>query len=160
MRRSKGFTLIEVLSVVMIIGVLASLVIPRFTGQAERARAAEAVNIMGAIRHGVMSYYDEHLHWPGDISSIAAMESTLGIIVPTSAYGWTFKTVRSADGAHCSVVATITVGETLSLDVVSGAWNGTGNYSAGTGKFWPYLPVAGATFTPPVETPSGDGNVE
>ena len=40
-RTEKGFTLVEVLIVVVMISILASLTIPRFTGHADRAKAAE-----------------------------------------------------------------------------------------------------------------------
>ncbi|MBU1147034.1 MAG: prepilin-type N-terminal cleavage/methylation domain-containing protein, partial [Candidatus Omnitrophica bacterium] len=42
MKNSKGFTLIELMLVVIIIGVLASLVVPRLVGRSEEARIAAA----------------------------------------------------------------------------------------------------------------------
>ncbi len=39
---NKGFTLIELMLVVIIIGVLAAMVIPRFTGRTQQARVARA----------------------------------------------------------------------------------------------------------------------
>ena len=56
MKTKKGFTLTEILIVVVIIGVLASLVIPRFTNQSERGVVAEAVQMLSAIRQGEVSY--------------------------------------------------------------------------------------------------------
>ena len=44
-----GFTLIETLVVVCVIGVLASLVIPRLTQQSKKAKLAEVVNMIGVI---------------------------------------------------------------------------------------------------------------
>ncbi|MFH0839147.1 MAG: prepilin-type N-terminal cleavage/methylation domain-containing protein, partial [Candidatus Omnitrophota bacterium] len=46
----RGFTLLEVLMVVIIIGVLATLAIPQYTKTVEKARAAEAYSNLGTIR--------------------------------------------------------------------------------------------------------------
>lgn len=56
----KGFTLLELLIVVVVIGILASIAIPQFFRVAERARAAEAINILGAVRRAEIRYYSEH----------------------------------------------------------------------------------------------------
>ncbi|MDD4909293.1 MAG: type II secretion system protein GspG [Candidatus Omnitrophica bacterium] len=46
LRRKNGFTLIEIMLVVIIIGILASIIVPRFAGRSEQARkAAAAANI-------------------------------------------------------------------------------------------------------------------
>ena len=55
-KRKKGFTLTEVLIVVVILAVLAALVLPRFFGQSERAIVSEAVGMLSAIRQGEASY--------------------------------------------------------------------------------------------------------
>ena len=54
----KGFTLIEVLIVVVIIAVLAALILPRFVGQTERAVIAEGQQILGAMRRGQLNWMD------------------------------------------------------------------------------------------------------
>lgn len=48
--KQKGFTLIEVLIVIVILAVLAALVLPRMIAQPERALTAEAFNYLGVIR--------------------------------------------------------------------------------------------------------------
>ncbi len=56
----KGFTLLELLTVVMIIAILAIIAVPQFFRVAERARASEAVNVLGIIRSAQLRYYAEH----------------------------------------------------------------------------------------------------
>ena len=62
----KGFTLLELIIVVIIIGILAMIAVPQFFKVAERGRAAEAINILGALRSAQLRYYSEHAHTTGN----------------------------------------------------------------------------------------------
>ncbi len=55
-----GFTLVEVLIVVIIIAILASLIVPRMLMQTDKAKAAEALQMVGAIKRAAERYYDLH----------------------------------------------------------------------------------------------------
>lgn len=58
-RRSKqgGFTLIELMIVVAIIGVLASLAVPQYQNYTARAQASEALTITGGLRADIAEQY-------------------------------------------------------------------------------------------------------
>ena len=60
MLRKKGFTLIEVLIVVIILGILATLSVPQFTRMISRARMAEAWAGLGGVRTAQSVYWMEH----------------------------------------------------------------------------------------------------
>lgn len=58
MKNRKGFTLIEVLIVVVIIAILASLVLPRFLAQPEKAIIAEGMQVLGALKRAQLTQMD------------------------------------------------------------------------------------------------------
>lgn len=56
-RTRKGFTLVELAVVVVIIGVLAAFGVPRLLKSVERSKAAEAFNYLAAVRSGLERYH-------------------------------------------------------------------------------------------------------
>jgi prepilin-type N-terminal cleavage/methylation domain-containing protein len=57
MGNKKGFTLIEVMIVVIILGVLAAVALPRLSNQVEVSKAAEATQVLGALMRKVQECY-------------------------------------------------------------------------------------------------------
>ena len=53
----KGFTLLELLIVIVIIGILASIALPQYTSTIEKARSGEAIINVGAIRVALDRYW-------------------------------------------------------------------------------------------------------
>ena len=80
-RKSKGFTLIELMIVVAIIGILAAIAIPRFANLIDRAREARTQGNLGALRSAMaICYGATDGVWP---ATIAAMVPTYIDAVPT-----------------------------------------------------------------------------
>jgi len=64
----KGFTLIELMIVVAIIGILAALAIPAYTDYTLRSKVSEAATLSGAAKTAVDIYYSEN----GNIVNLTA----------------------------------------------------------------------------------------
>ena len=84
-RQDKGFTLIERLVVIIIIGILSAIALPAFLNQANKAKQSEAKQYIAPIDKGQPAYYAE-MGVKGDIAKFC---STTGICaVPDSAIAW------------------------------------------------------------------------
>jgi len=63
-KQSKGFTIVELLIVIVIIGILATLVIVTFTGIQQKARDSQRKTDIGAVNSHVTAYYAETGTYP------------------------------------------------------------------------------------------------
>jgi general secretion pathway protein G len=66
----RGFTLVEILIVVIILGILAAIVIPQFTEASSEARVSNLMTNLQTMRSQLLLYKTQHLeHYPTDDSS-------------------------------------------------------------------------------------------
>ncbi len=63
-RRRRGFTLIEMLMVVTIIGVLSSIAVPKFRTVKRRALATQIVGDVDVVRLATMSFFADSGYFP------------------------------------------------------------------------------------------------
>jgi general secretion pathway protein G len=84
--RSRGFTLIEVMVVVVIMGILAALVVPKLMGRADDARIIAAKQDISTLMQGLKLYKLDNQRYPTTEQGLQAL-----IAKPTSgppANGW------------------------------------------------------------------------
>jgi len=60
----KGFTLVELMIAIVIVGVLAAVAIPIYRGNIKKAKMSECDAALGTIRTGLRVYYAEHSKYP------------------------------------------------------------------------------------------------
>lgn len=65
--KQRGFTLIELMIVVAIVGILAAIAVPAYKDHIIRARLSEAIAIAGACKTSVFEYYTQYGIWPADV---------------------------------------------------------------------------------------------
>jgi type IV pilus assembly protein PilA len=106
----KGFTLVELAVVIVIIGVLAAFGVPQFLKSVERSKAAEAFNYLSAVRSAQERYiskegvYCDNSGYTGgalDINQGAPKYFTVGEMTGTTGTGgndedWSLKLARIA----------------------------------------------------------------
>jgi general secretion pathway protein G len=74
MRLQKGFTLIEIMLVIVIIGVLVAMVVPNISGRSNQARKAAAVtDIEANISNALDLYQLDNAHYPTTEQGLKAL---------------------------------------------------------------------------------------
>jgi type IV pilus assembly protein PilA len=134
--REKAFTLIELMIVVVIIGILAAMAIPRFMCASTKTKQTEAKTILKQIHTMEMAYRQEKdAYYPGDGSTVVAQPgdviAPLGVeIMPAVYYSYSI----TGNGTSFTAVAGSRAATGLDNDPTLDVWtiDQTGNLTVTT----------------------------
>jgi len=134
LQKQKGFTIVELLIVIVIIGILATLVIVTFSGIQQRARDTQRQTDINAVQSQVEAYYAQTGNYPtlemvmsstfrnanmkgfpsdalSAPNSATAMDETAATTGKYQYEAWTVSTIP-ATAADCSTVGAVTAATT------------------------------------------------
>ena len=75
-KAEEGFTLIELMIAIAIVGVLAAIAVPQFSAYLARARVSEAVNYAQACKTGFVEFYSTRGTFPVSVDQAACTSIT------------------------------------------------------------------------------------
>ena len=111
----KGFTLIELMIVVAIIGILAAIALPAYQDYTKRTHVSEGLTLAGGAKASVTEYYSSQGNFPSNNSSA-------GLAAATDIKGNAVKSVTVANGKiEITYNNKVTDNATLQLSPTTGA---------------------------------------
>lgn len=125
----KGFTLVELIVVIIIVGILASVGMGQYAKMVEKSRWAEARTILGSIRTLGIAYQVENSAYA---ANLATLDNDIpGACAATHFFSYSYAATGTATATRCGATGkspggtTDSVGKTKTL-TAAGDWGGTG----------------------------------
>lgn len=134
MQNQQGFTLIELVIIIVVLGILAAVAIPKYQDITAEAKASAAKGALGSMRSGISIYYANAAvktgtaTWP-PIDSMRTLNVVMAQSMPANPF-------QASTNAPDSIVTGVTKGVVVGT---RGGWA----YKPSTGEIWPNTNVSG-----------------
>lgn len=75
MREKRGFTLIELIMIIVILGILAAVAIPKYLDLSAQAKTSAEKGVVGGVRAGIMTYFANNKTYPASLDTNGSFSS-------------------------------------------------------------------------------------
>ncbi|UCC75064.1 MAG: prepilin-type N-terminal cleavage/methylation domain-containing protein [Gemmatimonadota bacterium] len=117
MRNTSGFTLVELLTVILIIGLLAVIALPRFVNTREKAFYTAMRSDLRNLATAEEDYFAEHLSYTGNTGELDSYRTSKRIIVSVpeaTEKGWRAKATHELNtDLECEIYYGTATGATI-----------------------------------------------
>jgi len=124
MKKQQGFTLIELMIVVAIIGILAAIAIPAYQDYTIRAQVSEGLNLAGGSKVAVTEFYQDTGDFPTSNAEAGVSDSTeifgkytTGVVIAVNGT----ITVTYGNDANSNLVGSLTLTPTDNVGAIEWA---------------------------------------
>jgi len=128
----RGFTLLELIIVIIIIGVLATLGFTQYVKMVEKSRTAEAKMILGQIRSAQRAYFTEKNTYTSAIGDLFVEGVPLNCTMGNNTHYFNYTVLsNNASATRCTTLGKTPVGTTayvINVTYDTGDWGGTAGY--------------------------------
>jgi type IV pilus assembly protein PilA len=131
-RVQQGFTLIELMIVVAIVGILAAIALPAYQDYVIRSKMSEAIAAIAACKTSVAEYASSHAAFPADITASGCSATSTQYLASLDVAAGTITAVSQGTGATPECTLTLSPGGTATAIT---SW--TGSYSVCSSKYVP-----------------------
>ena len=108
MKRAKGFTLVELVIVIVIVGILSIVAVPIYRGYTRKAMASEGKSLLGTIQTSQKVYFAEYAEYFSGVAA-SSFSELLDVDARSNKYFTSF-TVTAAGGGNSATFTASTTG--------------------------------------------------